>query len=195
MKIVDYETPHSSFLSVEKDLELIVNKMLKNERLKRLLYYTTKDALDKDDISKEASLGLFGKQIKIVPKLSIDGEVLNYIIISFDNFTPNATNPEFRDNIISFDVICHFDQWTLGGFKLRPYKIAAEIDSMFNGKHLTGIGNLELMGANQLILNDEFAGFTLMYQVIHGEEDKKDLPNPIENDDFIAEFNKLWNNQ
>ena len=61
MKIVDYETPHSSFLSVEKDLELIVNKMLKNERLKRLLYYTTKDALDKEDIGQEASLGLFGK--------------------------------------------------------------------------------------------------------------------------------------
>ena len=195
MKIIDYEAPHSSFLSVEKDLELIVNKMLKNERLKRLLYYTTKDALDKEDIGQEASLGLFGKQIKIVPKLQIDGEVLNYIIISFDNFTPNATNPEFRDNIISFDVICHFDQWALGGFKLRPYKIAAEIDSMFNGKHLTGIGDLEFIGANHLILNDEFAGFNLTYQVIHGEEDKKGLPNPIENDSFIAEFDKLWNNK
>ena len=66
---------------------------------------------------------------------------------------------------------------------------------MFNGKHLTGIGNLELMGANQLILNDDAGGFTLMYQVIHGEEDKKDLPNPIENDRFIAEFDKLWNNK
>jgi hypothetical protein len=52
---------------------------------------------------------LFKKNIKIVPKLYIDGSVLNYIIISFDNFTPNATNPEFRDNIISFDIICHFD--------------------------------------------------------------------------------------
>jgi hypothetical protein len=27
-------------------------------------------------------------------------------------------------------------------FKLRPYRIAAEIDSMFDGKHLTGIGEL-----------------------------------------------------
>ena len=195
MRIDNYENPHSSFLSVEKDLELITNKILKNERLKRLLYYTTKDALDKENIGEEATYELFGKNIKIVPKLYIDGSVLNYIIISFDNFTPNATNPEFRDNIISFDVICHFDQWHLKGFQLRPYKIAAELDSMFNGKHLTGIGNLEFLGANPLPINEEFQGFTLMYQVIHGDEDKKNLPNPIENEKFIEEFNKIWNEQ
>lgn len=195
MRIVNYEFPHSSFLSVEKDMELITNKMLKNERLKRLLFYTTKDALDKPDIGEDASLELFGKNIKIVPKLYIDGSVLNYIIISFDNFTPNAENLEFRDNIISFDVICHFNQWQLKGFALRPYKIAAEIDSMFNGKHLTGIGDLEFLGANQLIINDEFAGFTLMYQAIHGGEDKKNLPNPIENDKFVQEFDKIWNDK
>lgn len=195
MRIVNYEFPHSSFLSVEKDMEIITNKILKNERLKRLLYYTTKDALDKPDIGEDASLELFGKNIKIVPKLYIDGSVLNYIIISFDNFTPNAENPEFRDNIISFDVICHFDQWNLKGFALRPYKIAAEIDSMFNDKHLTGIGTLQFMGASQLAINDEFAGFNLMYQAIHGEEDRKNLSNPIENDKFIEEFDKLWNDK
>ena len=195
MRIVNYEFPHSSFLSVEKDMELITNQILKNERLKRLLYYTTKDALDKPNIGEDASLELFGKNIKNVPKLYIDGSVLNYIIISFDNFTPNAMNPEFRDNIISFDVICHYDQWNLKGFALRPYKIAAELDSMFNGKHLTGIGELEFLGANQLILNDEFAGFSLMYQAIHGEEDKKNLSNPIENEKFIEEFDKIWNDK
>ena len=29
-------------------------------------------------------------------------------IIQFDNFAPSA-NPEFRDNTIEFDIICHFD--------------------------------------------------------------------------------------
>lgn len=195
MKIVNYDFPHSSFLSVEKDMEIITNKMLQNERLKRLLYYTTNNALDLPPIGEEASLELFGKQIKNVPKLYIDKSVLNYIIISFDNFTTNAENQEFRDNIISFDIICHFDQWQLKGFQLRPYKIAAEIDSMFDKKHLTGIGKLEFLGANQLILNDEFAGLSVMYQAIHGEEDKKNLPNPIENDQFIEEFDETWNDK
>jgi hypothetical protein len=115
------------------------------------------------------------------------------VIISFDNFTPNTTNPEFRDNIISFDIICHFEQWQLKDFQLRPYRIAAEIDTMFNGKHLTGIGNLEFMGANQIILNDEFAGLSLMYSAIHGEEDKKNMPNPADQAKFEEEFNKLFN--
>ena len=45
MKIEGYQIPKSSFLSTEKDMGLIMDKMFKNERLKRLLYYTTKDAL------------------------------------------------------------------------------------------------------------------------------------------------------
>ena len=196
MKIVNYEFPHSSFLSVEKDMEIITNKILKNERLKRLLYYTTKDALDKPNIGEDASLELFGKNIKIVPKLYIDEEVLNYLIIDFDDFTPNKENPEFRDNTISFDIICHYDQWQLNGFALRPYKIAAELDSMFNNKHLTGIGKLEFKGLKQLVINnDDFDGFTLVFKAIHGEEDKRKLPNPIENDKFVDEFNKTWNNK
>ena len=66
---------------------------------------------------------------------------------------------------------------------------------MFNNKHLTGIGKLEFMGANQIILNDEYAGFSLMYQAIHGDEDKKNMSNPIENELFEEEFNKIWNNK
>lgn len=193
MKIVNYETPKSSFLSIQKDLEIITNKMIKNTRLQRLLYYTTSDALDKEDVPEKEVYQLFKKNIKIVPKLYIDGSVLNYIIISFDNFTANATNPEFRDNIISFDIICHFDQWDLKDFQLRPYMIAAEIDSMLDGKHLTGIGDLQFLGANQLVLNDEYAGVSLMYQTIHGEEDKKNMLNPIDDQKFIDEFNKIWN--
>ena len=194
MKIENYTFPKSSFLSVEKDLGIITDLFLKNKRLKKLLYYTTKNALDMDNLTDEQTYELFGKNIKIVPKLYIDGSVLSYIIISFDNFTTNATNPEFRDNIISFDIICHFDQWQLKDFELRPYRIAAEIDSMINDKHLTGIGTLHFLGANQIILNDEFAGISLMYKAIHGEEDKKSMPNPADETQFIADFNEMFNN-
>ena len=193
MKITNYQFPKSSFLSVEKDLELITQTMLKNQRFKKLLYYTTEDALDQKDLTSEQSLELFKKNIKIVPKLYIDGSVMSYVIISFDNFTPNGENPEFRDNIISFDIICHFDQWQLQDFQLRPYRIAAEIDTMFAEKHLTGIGTLNFLGANQLLLNEEFAGVSLMYSAIHGEEDKKGMLNPEDNEEYQLDFNELFN--
>lgn len=188
--IIKNPEPKSSFLSTEKDMNLIVGAMIKNERLKRLLHYTSRDALDREDLTEDETLELFGKNIKIVPKLTVDKSVLNYIIISFDNFTPSG-NPEFRDNIIEFDIICHFDQWNLKDFALRPYKIAAEIDSMFNGKHLTGIGELNFLGANQIILTDEFAGLCLMYEAVHGEEDKKFMPNPADEERFIKDWEKL----
>ena len=190
MKIDKNPQPKSSFLSMEKDLSLISNMMLKNNRLKKLLFYNSSDCLDRPAVSEEESLSLFGKNIKIVPKLYVDNSVLNYIIISFDNFTPSG-NPEFRDNIIEFDIICHFDQWNLKDFALRPYKIAAEIDSMFNGKHLTGIGELNFLGANQIILTDEFAGLCLMYEAVHGEEDKKFMPNPADEEQFIKDWEAL----
>ena len=184
--------PKSSFLSTEKDMNLIVNAMIKNERLKRLLHYTTKDALDRKNITENETIALFNKNIKIVPKLTVDNSVLNYIIISFDNFVQSG-NPEFRDNIIEFDIICHFDQWQLKDFALRPYKIAAEIDSMFNGKHLTGIGELNFLGANQIILTDEFAGLCLMYEAVHGEEDKKTMPNPADENRFQQDWEDYIN--
>jgi hypothetical protein len=193
MKLKSYEYPHSSFLSVEKDLDIITSMMMKNERFKKLLYYTTPDALERSNLSNKETAELFSKNIKIVPKLYVDGSVLAYIIINFDNFVPNASNPEFRDNVISFDIICHFDQWDLNDFKLRPYKIAAEIDTMFNNKHLTGIGELQFLGANQIILTDEFAGLSVMYAAIHGEDDKKNMLNPQEQTEYNINFNKLFN--
>ena len=194
MKIQSYKYPHSSFLSVDKDMNIIVDHIMKNDRLKKMLYYTTKDCLDQKNLTSDQTIDMFGKQIKIVPKLYVDGSVLNYIIISFDNFTSNRENPEFRDNIIEFDIICHFDQWHMKDFELRPYKIAAELDSMFNGQKLTGIGKLEFLGANQMILTDEYAGLCVMYQAIHGEEDRKNALNPIEEQDIRANFNAMFNN-
>ncbi len=193
MKIIKFEYPHSSFLSIEKDMGIIVNYLIKNKNLKKLLYYTTPDCLDKPDLTQEETFSMFNKNIKMVPKLTVDGSVLNYIIINFDNFMTNAKNPEFRDNIIEFDIICHFDQWSLGDFKLRPYRIAAELDSMLNNKHLTGIGTLEFLGANQIILTDEFAGLCLMYQAIHGEEDRKNPENPVDEEILFDNFNEIFN--
>lgn len=188
MKIDGVKIPKSSFLSMEKDLEIIVNHLCKNERLKRLLYYTTPDAIDKPNLDDEQMIQLFKKNIKLIPKLYVDGSVLNYVVISFDNFIPNDTNPEFRDNIIEFDIVCHYDQWHLKDYQLRPYRIAAEIDSMIDKTHLTGIGKLEFLGGNQIILTDEYAGLCLMYTAIHGEEDKKFMPNPNDEERFLKDF-------
>ena len=195
MKVQTYTYPKSSFLSLEKDMEIITSKMMTNERLKKLLYYNSKDCLDRPELTQEQNTEMFGKNIKLIPKMYIDPGVENYIIVSFDNFVQNATNPEFRDNMIEFDILCHFDQWQLKDFQLRPYRIAAELDSMFDKKHLTGIGRLEFLGATQIIPNNEYGGLCLMYAAIHGEEDRKFMPNPADEEKFLNDYNKMFNMQ
>lgn len=187
MKIDNAKFPKSSFLSMEKDTKIIIDNIFKNERLKRLLYYTSKDALDRPNLTEDQTLDLFGKNIKFIPKLFVDDTVRNYILISFDKFNLTS-NPEFRTNLIEFDILCHPDQWQLNDFALRPFKIAAELDSMFNNKRLTGIGTLEFVSAEEILMNNEYAGVCLLYRAVHGEEDKKFMPNPRDEERFLQDF-------
>ena len=196
MKIENYQFPKSSFLSVEKDLNLIVSMMLKNDRLQKLLYYTTPDALQRPNLTEEQKLSLFGRKgnIRILPRIEIVPEINNFIVISFDTFAPNGVNPQFRDNTIVFTIVCHQDNWHLKDFELRPYKIAAELDTMFNEKHLTGIGDLEFVGGTYIPVNEDYAGFSMCFLAIHGGEDKYKMPNPADEAAFIKDFNKMYNN-
>lgn len=191
MKVENYKVPHSSFLAMEKDLNQITGSMLRNKNLKKLLYYTSEDALSKPDLTDDQSVSLFGKNIRIVPKLYVDEDIVTYIIISFDDFTPNAKNPEFRDCTICFDVVCHFSQWQLTDFKLRPYRIAAELDTMFNKAKFSGIGKLEFIGGLQMLLDDEYGGVTLRYRAINGEDDKKNPVNSEDDEKMKLDFKEL----
>lgn len=174
MKIKGYEFPKSSFLSLEKDLGIIVKKLLENNKLKKLLFYQDKNCLLLDDLSVKDSLSLINNQIKIVPKIEIDTNLFTYIVINFNNFIPNKNNSEFRDNSLYFDIFCHFDSWHLSDFELRPYKIGGEIDAMLNGAKLTGIGTLEFVSGEQVVINEDYACVSLQYKIIHGNEDKVD---------------------
>ena len=173
----------SSFLSCEKDLEIIIEELfVKNKQyartLKKLLIINTKDCLDNpkyNDIVDKYSVADMINQgyIRFRPRIEMEEheEVKSYIIISFDNFL-ESSNPEFRDNTISFDIICHTDYWDIGNYRIRPLKIAGYIDGILNKARLSGIGTFNFIGCNQLILNEELSGYTLIYSAIHGNDDK-----------------------
>ena len=177
----------SSFLSCEKDIEEILKKLFisskpYSDELKRLLVINTKDCLDNKDSQvikdklAEMNLSQLRQQgyIKLEPKIRFfeHEEIKNYIIISCDNFVPNATNPQYRDCTVAFDIICHTDYWDLGNYRIRPLKIAGYIDGILNKAKLSGIGTFNFLGCNELILNEELSGYTLMYQAVHGTDDK-----------------------
>lgn len=177
---------HSSFLSCEKDMETILKKLFIESRpysdeLKRLLVINTKDCLDNltsevyNTKLKEMSVAKLREEgyIKIEPKIRFPEheEVKSYIIITFDNFTTNEKNPQFRDCTVNFDIICHTDYWDIGNYRLRPLKIAGYIDGLLNNTKLSGIGTFNFAGCNELILSEDLSGYTLSYRAIHGSDD------------------------
>lgn len=177
---------HSSFLSCEKDTETIIKKLFIDSRpysdmLKRLLIINTPDCLidmtnqKYIDMIKNTSIqDLHDKgYLRFSPKLLMgeNEEVKSYIRISYDHFTPARTNEHFRDCIIEIDILCHPEYWELGNYMQRPIKIAGYIDGILNNTKLSGIGTLNFAGCNEIILDENLAGYCLMYQAVHGSDD------------------------
>ena len=161
-----------SFLGMEKDFSIITNKLLKNDTLMKLMYYTQPDCLKADDLTMKQKQSMLNKNILIVPKIDIQKDCPTYLVIQIGNFEPNKTNPQFLYCEVSFDILCHPDHWILGNFKLRPYRIAGEINKMFNNEKMTGIGTMQLIGTDDLVMNDDLMGVSITYKAIYGGEDE-----------------------
>lgn len=133
---------YSTFATVEKYLQDIVGVLMKNERLKRLLYYTDSKALSLPKLEQRQAFTLLNSQIKVVPQLNLERDAKPYVIISLDNFSPQEDQTTFRSIQLSFDIVARFEDWPLEDFKLRPYSIAGEIDAMVNKSNFfEGIAN------------------------------------------------------
>lgn len=176
---------NSSFLSCEKDAELIIKKLLVDSRpysdeLKRLLLINTKDCLDdrtnqvyKDKIDSTSVADMVEQgYIRLKPRLEMEEnqEVMSYIIITFDNFTPSS-NLHYRDCLVEIDVLCNLDAWDIGNYRQRPIKICGYIDGILNECKLTGIGTLNFVSCNEIVLSENLAGYCLLYKTYHGDDD------------------------
>lgn len=177
----------SSFLAYEKDMQAILRRLFiesrpYSEMLKRLLVINTKDCLDNTQsvvynqklnqmtLTKLKENGY----IRLAPKLQFDqhNQVQSYIIMTFKNFVPSQ-NPQFRDCTIVFDILCHTDYWDIGDYRLRPLKIAGYIDGILNHARLSGIGTLQFLGCDEIVLGPNLAGYTLLYKSVNGVGDDR----------------------
>ncbi len=178
----------SSFLSCEKDQELILKKLFVENQpysnlLKRLLIINTPHCLNDAEKGYEETVNEYNVSKLIengyilrVPKIPTKehDEVKSYILIEFSDIAP-TNNPQYRDTILSFTIICNLDYWNLDDFKLRPYQIAGYIDGILNGAKLTGIGTVQFIGMTEVVLNEYYGGVVLNYITTHNlEEDKNE---------------------
>lgn len=169
---------HKGFAAAMKDIDKITQMIMEDERLCRLMYYTDKDALKKENLTAEQKIELINEnQITAVPvmKMHNEDEVKNFIFLGFGSFLP-SNNPAFMDVTLSIDIMCHVDNWKVvdhsGEVLYRPYAIAELIYERLKGSKLTGIGYPQFTGADTLILgtNPDYSGLTLSYVCVNFDE-------------------------
>lgn len=166
-KNVDMFKNSESFKNVEKDLAYIASKCIQDEKL---LKYLSLQENREDELTEKEKKEIMKECFRIVPKVtSINETDWSYIVVNFDNFVANAENSEYRDKLLVFDIICNFDTWDMEDFRLRPYQIAGRLDVLFDKKSLCGTYSINFLSANNLIVDDEIAGLTLIYGVTFGE--------------------------
>ena len=164
--------------------KLFVESQQYSNWLKRLLVINNKDCLDPnitkyDEIVRGYDIkALKDKQyIRLTPRLEFPEheDIKSYVFVSFDNFTTNSENILFRDCMVNFNIICHPNHWELDGLQVRPLMIAGYIDGILNLSKLSGVGKFIFLGCQELVLNQELAGYVLSYQAVHFTEDDAKL--------------------
>ena len=122
----------------------------------------------------------------------VSGDSMNQTLLNNEKLL--VSNVFYRDNVINIEIMCNYDCWQIADCQLRPYRIAGEIDSMLDGARLSGIGTLQFVSANQVIIEGNWGGLSLTYLATHGEDDKKGFENPADEEQFLREFAEMINN-
>jgi hypothetical protein len=154
-----------SFALIGGQLDIIINRILKNDNLVKLLKYPTRDALTRE-VEQETRMSLIkDNHLTLVPFIPKEEEIKTYLIITFDNFVPTKTTQRAMDYVMTFDIVCHRELWTMNGSCPRPYLIMDELMKEFNMTKVDTWGAMRFQGATSLIMNENFMGFTMMFDL------------------------------
>ena len=148
-------------------LHKVINRLLANDDLVNLLYYTDKDPLSQPKLSNEQKKKeVFEKLIKIVPRIGPKETAHSLVAIRVVNGKKDLENNEFRNISIIFDVIIPLTQWFLKDDNLRPFKILGEIEKSLNNKTINGIGKMSGGDFDLNFLTEEICCYTQQYEII-----------------------------
>lgn len=123
--------------------QYIVKRLLANQNLLKLLYYTDKDPLSHEDLTQEQIQNeVFEKLVKIVPRVGPKETAHSIIAVRIARARGLASNNEFKNVNISIEVFVPMTQWIIKDTNLRPFAIMGEVQKSLNGKKIEGLGKL-----------------------------------------------------
>ena len=123
--------------------QYIVKRLMANQDLLKLLYYTDKDPLGHEDLTQEQiQEEIFEKLIKIVPRVGPKETAHSVVVVRIARGRGLVANSEFKNVIISIETFVPMTQWIIKGTNLRPFAIMGEIQKSLNDKKIEGLGKL-----------------------------------------------------
>ena len=148
------------------ELQKIITRLMANQNLLKLLYYTGKDPLSEADLTSEQIKNeFFEKLIKVVPRVGPKETAQSLIALQVINGIPNRENNEF--NIINFnvEVFVPLTQWMIKDSNLRPFAIMGEITKTLSRKTINGLGRIIYEGFEVNFLTDEISCYEMTFSI------------------------------
>ena len=129
---------------IGENLQKIVKRLMANDNLVNLLYYTDKDPLSQPHLTEEEKKEkIFEKLIKIVPVVEPRDDEKSVVAIRVTGGNRVSGNTDFRNVKISIEVFVPMTAWIFKNTNLRPFAILGEIEKSLQGKTINGLGKIE----------------------------------------------------
>ena len=126
------------------NLQKIVSRLLANDDLVKLLYYTDENPLEHSALSSEEKINtIFEKLIKTVPRVGTKDTANSVVVVYVQKAGRISGNKEFKNVRILVDVIVPLTQWYIRNDNLRPFAILGKIQSSLDDKIVNGLGKIQ----------------------------------------------------
>lgn len=123
--------------------QYIIKRLLANQNLLKLLYYTDKDPLSHDDLTQEQiQTEIFDKFVRIVPRIGPKETAHSIIVLRIARGRGLVSNKEFKNVMFSIETFVPQTQWVIKNTNLRPFAIMGEVQKSLNGKKVEGLGKI-----------------------------------------------------
>lgn len=149
-----------------ENLILITKRLMANQNLLKLLYYSDKDPLSHEDLSEEViKEEIFEKLIRVTPKLPPRGDAKSRIGLRLVKGIPNEENGEFREIFFSIEIFVPMTQWIIKNTNLRPFAIMGELEKSLKGKRVNGLGTIQGEGFKVGFFSDEMTCYQVDFLI------------------------------
>lgn len=129
---------------IGENLQKIIKRLMANDNLVNLLYYTDKDPLSQPHLTEEEKQEkIFENLIKIVPVVEPREDEKSVVAVRVTGGNKLGSNTEFRKVTISIEVFVPMTAWIFKNTNLRPFAILGEIEKSLQGKSINELGKIE----------------------------------------------------